>query len=58
MIAGFSNENSGDGDGLRSDSELLLRISLVRKYRKAEGPSVLVRPSGISSCVPSKVGRI
>jgi hypothetical protein len=35
-----------------------LRMSLERKYRKADGPSVLVRPSGISSWVPSKTGSI
>ena len=29
--------------------KLLLRMSFARKYRKADGPSVLVRPSGIKS---------
>jgi len=49
----------GSDEGTRMNGgKRALRISLERKYINAEGPSVLVSPSGISSCVPSKIGRI
>ena len=41
-------ELAGDSIDL-GGGKLLLRMSFARKYRKADGPSVLVRPSGIKS---------
>ena len=47
-----------DGGVDMRDGNWVLRMSLDRKYINAEGPSVLVSPSGFRSCVPSKTGRI
>ncbi len=55
-MAELAEGNDGDAD--MRDGKWVLRMSLDRKYINAEGPSVLVSPSGMRSCVPSKIGSI